>query len=204
MPPYSHYDALFFDFDGTLVDSEPLHFAAWNQVLAPFGLSLAWDDYAAHCIGVADRAMVEQLAAKSGVPFPALYAEFPRKKEIFQEMILREPPMPAKTRELLLGGLALPCALVSSSYSLEVEPVLEALGLKETFRARVYGDMVGRLKPDPEPYLLAAERMGARRPLVFEDSEAGMASALAAGFEVVRIGHAEELAGKLLPFVKAA
>jgi beta-phosphoglucomutase len=187
------YDALFFDFDGTLVDSEPLHYACWQEILRPFGIELDWDTYERNCIGVSDRQMVSQLASQAGVDFDALYAQYPRKKEMLRERILAGPPMPDATRQRLLAGFEIPIAVVSSSYQLEVEPVLAQLGLESLFATMVFGDHVANLKPHPEPYLEAARRLGVKSPLVFEDSEAGLASARAAGFEVVHVPHADRL-----------
>ncbi len=187
------YDSLFFDFDGTLVDSEPLHYACWQEILRPFGIELSWATYERNCIGVSDRQMVSQLASEAGVDFGALYAQYPRKKEMLRERILAAPPMPTATRERLLEGFSVPIAIVSSSYQLEVEPVLAQLGLQSQFATMVFGDHVANLKPHPEPYLEAARRLGVKNPLVFEDSEAGLTSARAAGFEVVHVPHAEDL-----------
>jgi HAD superfamily hydrolase (TIGR01509 family) len=188
-----NYDAILFDFDGTLVDSEPIHYECWQDLLTPFGISLTWDEYARNCIGVSDRAMIRQLAAEVGVDFEALYAQYPVKKELLRDRMLAAPPMTDSVREFLLGFDQLPIGLVTSSYRIEVEPVLEALSVKHRFVASVFGDEVKNLKPHPEPYLLAAERLGVKRPLVFEDSEAGLASARAAGFTAVRVEHPADL-----------
>ena len=58
----SGYDAILFDFDGVLVDSEPLHWECWREVVSPYGLDLTWEDYARECIGVSDRKMIQALA----------------------------------------------------------------------------------------------------------------------------------------------
>ena len=50
--PDSQYQAILFDFDGVLVDSEPVHFDCWSEILRPFGITLEWEYYAANCIGV--------------------------------------------------------------------------------------------------------------------------------------------------------
>jgi beta-phosphoglucomutase len=193
-----NYDAILFDFDGTLVDSEPIHYECWQLILKPFGIHLTWDEYCRNCIGVSDRAMIRQLSDEVGVDFDELYAQYPRKKELLRDRMLAAPPMTDGVRDFLLGFDRLPIGLVTSSYRLEVEPVLEALDVKNKFAASVFGDEVKNLKPHPEPYLLAAERLGVMRPLVFEDSEAGLASARAAGFEAVRVEHPAELPGQLL------
>ncbi len=194
------HDAIFFDFDGTLVDSEPLHYACWREILLPFGVELSWEQYERNCIGVSDRAMIEQLAAEAKVAFAPLYALYPRKKEMLRERILAAPPMPEETRALLREGFGVPVAVVSSSYSLEVRPVLEVLGLTGSFATFVFGDDVRNLKPHPEPYLEAARRLGVVNPLVFEDSGAGLESARAAGFRAIEVPRPGALAALAAPY----
>src|SRR5581483_6383312 len=62
------YDAILFDFDGVLIDSEPLHFACWAEVLAPLGVRLEWEFYSRHCIGIDDREMLRMMATRSDPP----------------------------------------------------------------------------------------------------------------------------------------
>ena len=187
------YDAFLFDFDGVILDSEPVHFDCWRQVLSPHGIALDWDTYARHCVGVADYVMLEFLGGRADPPVPAdrLWAEYGRKNRLFVERMVVDPPVPAATRELIpeLARHA-KLAIVSSSGSAEVEPILGASGLRGYFAAVVCGDHVRRHKPDPEPYLEAAGRLGAVRPLVIEDSPAGVASGRAAGFDVLVIDDA--------------
>ncbi len=187
------FDSILFDFDGTLVDSEPLHYECWQQVLQPFGVILSWHDYSRNCIGVSDKAMIRQLADALALDFEQLYAQYPRKKELLRDRMLASPPMPATVREFLSQPQHLPIGLVTSSYRIEVEPVLEALGVSSRFQAAVFGDEVDNLKPHPEPYLLAAKRMRVSKPLVFEDSDAGLASASAAGFTAIHVDHPDSL-----------
>ncbi len=167
-------------------------------MLQRHGISLTWDEYARNCIGVSDRAMIEKLAREVGIPFDTLYGEYPLKKELLRDRMLTTPPMPEPVRTFLLTDHPLPLGLVTSSHRMEVEPVLETLGVRERFAAAVFGDEVQRLKPDPEPYLLAAARLGVRNPIVFEDSQAGLASARAAGFTAVEVPHPDDLPKLLL------
>ena len=88
-------------------------------------------------------------------------------------------------------------AVVSSSGRTEVEPPIVHAGIRHHFLALVCGLEAGKLKPAPEPYLRAAELLQVRKPLVVEDSEAGATAGRAAGFEVLRIAHPDELAAKL-------
>ena len=80
---------------------------------------------------------------------------------------------------------------VRGENSTEVEPPIVRAGLRDHFQAMVCGKEAGNLKPSPDPYLRAAELLGAKKPLVVEDSEAGEASGRAAGFEVLRVTSAE-------------
>ena len=75
--------AVFLDFDGVLVDSEPLHYECWSQVLRPLGIVFSRDDYMARYVGVSNRAMVEDLCRRFGLPggsvfFQAQYTKIGR------------------------------------------------------------------------------------------------------------------------------
>src|SRR3982751_4544358 len=88
MPPY---EAVLFDFDGVLVDSEPVHFRCWQEILTPFGIHLDWKTYSEHCIGITDRAMLAFLCACKNpeLDIDLLAAEYPRKKEMFRERMAK-------------------------------------------------------------------------------------------------------------------
>lgn len=192
------YDAILFDFDGVLADSEPVHFESWNHVLAPFGVQLDWETYARECIGVDDRVMIERLCGLRSppVPFEDVWAGYPRKRDLFRELMRQPGVFHPETLQLArrLVEAQMPLAVVSSSGRLEVEEPLESAGILGCFQTLVCGREAERLKPDPAPYLLAAERLGCRQPLVVEDSDAGEASGLAAGFDVLRVTSAGEVA----------
>jgi HAD superfamily hydrolase (TIGR01509 family) len=188
------YDAILFDFDGVLVDSEPVHFSCWREVLAPFGVDLAWDTYAESCIGVADQEMIRRFSANLGVDFDRLWAQYPRKKELFRARNETAVQFLPETLGLLREvAAAYRLAVVSSSARVEIEPVLVRAGVRDVFEVLVCGSEVPRLKPAPDPYLRAADLLRASRPLVVEDSDAGEQSGRAAGFEVLRLKAAPEL-----------
>jgi beta-phosphoglucomutase len=191
----SRYDSILFDFDGVLADSEPLHYRCWKEILSPYGIHLDWEVYAAHYIGTSDRLMLAQFcqAASPPVALQTLIDQYPRKRDLFREMIVRQLPFFEGCREFLetLGGYRL--AVVSSSGRLEIEPSLERAGLRRYFQTLVCGGDVRQHKPAPDPYLLAAERIESRHPLVIEDSDAGVESARAAGFDVIRVNSPDEV-----------
>lgn len=195
------FDAILFDFDGVLVDSEPIHYECWMEVLSPFGLSVDWDTYVRTCVGISDRTMLERFAAENPTPLDVeqLYAQYPRKKELFRNKMVAANPFPQATLELIPElARRSPLAVVSSSGRTEVEPPIINAGLRAHFETLVCGLEAGKLKPQPEPYLMAAKLLNAHHPLVVEDSDAGVASGRAAGFEVLRIAHPDELKAKLL------
>jgi HAD superfamily hydrolase (TIGR01509 family) len=190
------FDSILFDFDGVLLDSEPVHCACWAAVLAPLGVTLTWEFYSGHCIGIDDREMLRMMATHSEPPrdWNELWARYPAKKQLFQQRMAANPAFhPAMDGLLAELHERHRLAVVSSSGSSEIEPLLVAGKLRRHFDTVVGGDQVRRQKPDPEPYLLAASRLGVRAPLVVEDSEAGIAAGRAAGFEVLRVHSPDEV-----------
>lgn len=190
-----HFEAILFDFDGVLLDSEPIHYECWREALAPLGVDIPWDLYERHCIGVSDRAMLDLVAGQARPPADPqrLWERYPLKQAIFERRMHSGNPFDGGLAEMLrsLGGFKL--AVVTSSCRAEVEPLLVAGGIRDRFEAAVYGDEVICHKPAPDPYLEAARRLGVRTALVVEDSAAGLESGRAAGFEVLHIPRARDL-----------
>jgi HAD superfamily hydrolase (TIGR01509 family) len=89
-------------------------------------------------------------------------------------------------------------AVVTSSATTEIAPILAAGGIGHHFDTLVGGEDVKRHKPAPDPYLLAAQRLGVRAALVVEDSEPGLASGRAAGFEVLAVKGPADLRKRVL------
>ena len=183
------YQAILFDFDGVLVDSEPVHFECWREILREFDVPLDWQTYFQHGIGISDRDLMTLLCRRAGRPFEVdqVLAQYPRKKELFRARMLELNAVSQDIMELLrtLNGYQL--GVVTSSGRAEVEPILQKAGIDGLFHAAVYGSDVKRLKPAPDPYLLAVQKLGVRSALVLEDSDAGEASARAAGLDVLRV-----------------
>jgi beta-phosphoglucomutase len=187
------YDAILFDFDGVLMDSEPVHYECWKEVLAPMGIRIDWDRYQEHCIGASEPATMEYYSRLGQPPFDPdeIRARYPLKQELFRARMERELPFVPGIGEFLrsLDG-RYKLGVVSSSSRAELEPLLSRGGILGFFQALVFGEDVERHKPAPDPYLLAARQLDARRALVVEDSDAGMESARRAGMEAVRIPEA--------------
>jgi HAD superfamily hydrolase (TIGR01509 family) len=147
-------------------------------------------------MGIDDRDMLRMLALEATPPYPwdELWKLYPAKKERFRAQVTLSPPFDAKLAPFLrdLAG-KYRLAVVSSSSCSEIEPMLDAGGLRQYFQAVVGAESVKNYKPAPDPYLLAAERLNVLTPLVVEDSAAGLAAGRAAGFEVLAIGHPSEV-----------
>lgn len=194
-----NYEAILFDFDGVLADTEPLHWRCWREALQPTGLELSWDYYERECIGVSDRAMLETLGRLADPPHPIddLWPLYPLKKKMFRDLVASTSIIPDAIKQTLKALNGYKLAVVTSSMQAEILPILQREGVLEFFSASVYGDSVKRLKPNPEPYLLAKSLLGVSRALVLEDSAAGQASGRAAGCDVLEIRHASEVPARL-------
>lgn len=181
------YAAVLWDLDGTIVDTEPLWMAAEHELAASHGKIWTEED-ALHLVGnslivsgeyIRDRLEID-LSAEQIVDYLV-----ERLAAALRDHIEWRPG----ARELIqeLDALGVPQALVTMSYAAIAEPVASAL----PFAAVVTGDAVARPKPFPDPYLLAAEKLGVDpgKCLAIEDSATGAASATAAGCDVLAVPH---------------
>jgi HAD superfamily hydrolase (TIGR01509 family) len=181
--------AVIFDMDGVLLDSEPLHHDVVNELLSQDGVRIDAEHYRGY-LGTTLEYTWEDLIRRFG-----LGRTVDHYRSRYDDAILesyRRYSVPAPGALELVRGLrqrGLKLAVASSSRTLWVETALEKLGLGEAFDTVVTGDMVTRSKPDPQIYLLAAERLGVdpARCLAIEDAPKGIASARAAGMMVVAV-----------------
>jgi beta-phosphoglucomutase len=199
------YEAILFDFDGVLVDSEPLHFACWHEILAPLGVNLDWETYLGRCRGKSDKDLLEVLCSLSDPPLDLnlLLELYPRKKERFRQAILEGKPITEEVCALLESLAGYRLALVSSNCRVEIEPVLAAARVEHYFNVVVCREDAPRPKPAPDPYRRAAELLGVSTALVVEDTAIGAASGKAAGFDVVVVPSVQEMPGLVRMALKA-
>lgn len=181
----AEFDAIMFDLDGTLVDTMPLHYEAYAEVMRAHGLHLRQADYMALAGPPASEAISLFVAAaggdRSAVNAAALHGE---KKVAFERILaVCRPRRLAAAAILDAARGSVRCALVSSGNRRGVTAILEAMGWSDRFNAIVTGDDVENGKPDPEPYRRAAEMLGVspERCAALEDTPAGIASARGAG-----------------------
>ena len=188
MTPFP-FDALLFDMDGLLVDTEPLWLETETEVMARLGAPWSEADQQQLLGGSMARTVAYLLArAPRPAPAPEVIASWMRAGMLERTAAGRVTVRP-RARELLAAVLAsgVPCALVTSSERVFAEAVLASTGFR--FQVVVTGDDVTAHKPDPEPYLLAAKLLGAdpARCVALEDSPSGVASAGTAGCLVVAV-----------------
>ena len=190
--------AAVFDFDGVIVDSEPLHCRALRDALLPEGVEITDDEYVRVYLAHDDRAAIQKaLDRHVGRADPERVDRIETRKIGLFAAMLHEIPVFEGARELVLDLAAeMPVGIASGARRDEIEGVLACLGLRDAFQAIVGAEDAERTKPDPAPYSEAARRLAARAPglapadcIAFEDSAAGIAAALGAGMKVVGVAH---------------
>lgn len=190
--------AVLFDFDGVLVDSEPLHLATLQAVLADLGLSLSEDEYVARYLSLDDRGCFAQALASAGREVDdALVAELVRRKaERFRERAETELAFFSGAVDFVRRCAAqYLCAIASGALREEIEWALTRANLLSCFVSLVAAEDVVRGKPDPEAFRAALDALrerGATPPapnetLVVEDSVNGVAAAHACGMKCLAV-----------------
>lgn len=182
-------EAVIFDMDGLLVDTETCDYQAWRELHEAHGVELTLKEYAfnAGLYGTWDR-MYEALAPRAGISAGELHARRePRFRELVEACLQPSPAL----LELLntLREAEVRRGIASSSDSDWVEYLLQGLGIRDEFSVIVTGHDVERRKPAPDLYLLAAERLqvNPKRCVALEDSTHGLQAARAAGLYAIAI-----------------
>lgn len=187
--------AIIFDFDGVIVDSEPVHAAALRECLRAEGLELSDEEYAQRYLGLCDRDIIEGVYRAAGRPMDggALAAIMTRKRAHIELAISRGActPYDASIALLRAAADAGPTAICSGALRHEIDAVLRRLGLTGLAGVITTAEDTAHSKPDPAPYLLTAARLGvpSRACIAVEDTAHGVASARAAGAAVVGVCH---------------
>jgi beta-phosphoglucomutase len=191
--------AVIFDFDGVIVDTEPLHYAAFQRLLEPLGLGFSWEQYVETYMGFDDRdAFIEAFKeSDGGLPAAELQALIERKASLFQEIIrdgiCAYPGVVNLIRQI--HDSRTPLAICSGALRSDIEPILETLGIADCFDVIVTAEDVARSKPDPECYRMAHTRLNtyhslnlpAQQVLAIEDTPAGISAAKGAGLQVLAV-----------------
>jgi beta-phosphoglucomutase len=206
--------AVIFDFNGTLSQDEPILCEIFVELFAEHGKPMSAQEYFDELAGLSDPEVVRTWLGR----------EHPDVDEVIRERILRYraavadgSSIPDEVRAAVrYAAERVPVAIVSGAAREEIEPVIQAAGIAELFRALVPAEDVERGKPEPDGYLRALELLdgdvAADAVLVFEDTEAGIAAATAAGMRCLgvlgtlapeRLGAADEIVERIdVPLMK--
>jgi beta-phosphoglucomutase len=194
--------AVIFDFNGTLSQDEPVLCRIYRELFAEYGKPISEREYYERLSGLAEHAIAELCLGAGDPRIPAFIRE---RIDRYRALVEDGSTVPGATRDAVrFAAERARLAIVSGAAREEIVPVVAAAGLGELFATVVADDDVTHGKPDPESYLLALDLLGAGpgETLVFEDTEAGVASAKAAGARVVgllgtqapeRLAQADEL-----------
>lgn len=184
--------AVIFDFDGVLADSEPLHLRVYQELLEPTGIRLTSDLYCRRYLGLDDEGVFRQVTSDYGLLLGDEEIELliDEKAERFERLVTGSnvlyPPAPGCVRRL--AG-TWPLGIASGALRHEIELMLRGADLLGSFRAIVSAGDTDRTKPAPDPYLRAAELLGVEpdRSVAIEDSQWGLMAARDAGMRTIGV-----------------
>jgi beta-phosphoglucomutase len=191
-------NACIFDLDGVIVDTAHYHFLAWKRLARELGYELTLADNE-NLKGVSRMKSLEIVLELGGVTATEHEKELMANKKNtwfndYVERMMPEEIFPGVRKLIVdLKKNGIKVGLASSSKN--ARTVIQLLHIQHEFDAIVDGTMIEHSKPHPEIFLLAAKKLGVRPDecVVFEDAEAGVAAALAAGMKCVGVGDAQQL-----------
>ena len=190
--------AIVFDFDGVIANSEPLHLLAFQQALADEGLELTAQDYYSRYLGYDDVGAFEALGRDRRLPMgeDRVGALVARKAERMQAMLHSGSVLfPGALEFIQEAAAAVPIAIASGALRHEIDEIIDAAEVGGLFTAIVAAGDTPESKPSPAPYRLAFERLreqtgldlDPRRSVAIEDSRWGLESARGAGLRLVGV-----------------
>jgi beta-phosphoglucomutase len=201
-------DAIIFDFDGVIADSERLHLRSYQKVLGSRGLPLTVEAYLQEYLGYGDdTAMFRRYARNHELAWDdgTIAALVTEKTRVYEELASRgEMLFPGAAQFLRDAAAHVPIAIASGALTHEIEAILDRADLRALFVTIIGADRAARCKPSPDPYLEAfhgirasGHDIAASRTVAIEDSMWGLVSARGAGLRCVAVTNtcnADELA----------
>jgi beta-phosphoglucomutase len=202
--------AVIFDFDGVIADSEPCHLAAFNHILAEFGIEITAEQYYADYLGFTDYELFEDVGQhyKTDYNGRSIESLIEQKAEVFQRLIKQTDHLIDNVKEFInkLMKNEVRLAINSGAIRADIEIMLQGSGLENSFEVIVSADDIAKGKPDPQGYLLALKLLNeksaglltAGQCIAIEDSRWGITSAKKAGMQVIAVTNsytAGELTG---------
>ena len=190
--------AIVFDFDGVIANSEPLHLLAFQQALADDGVDLTATDYYSRYLGYDDVGMFEALGRDRGLSMEGgRVAELVARKGDRMQDLLRSGSVvfPGALEFIREAASVVPIAIASGALRHEIDEIIDAAGVANLFATIVAAGDTPESKPSPAPYRLAFEQLqektgrmlDPRRSVAIEDSRWGLESARGAGLRLVGV-----------------
>jgi len=191
--------AVLFDFDGVIVNSEPLHYQAFREVLSAEKIDLSEDEYYRELIGFDDKGAFRHIYQTRNIPLPprTFLSLMTRKSQVMMDLIRRRQFSALPGVEQFVRSLwrKRPLAICSGALREEIEAMLEAISLRDCFSVIVAAEDVTVGKPDPQGYLMTAKLLGAKhhvqlKPadcLIVEDAPTVIHSVCGVGFPVLAV-----------------
>ncbi|MDH5740559.1 MAG: HAD family phosphatase [Nitrospira sp.] len=193
--------AVIFDFDGVIADTEPLHFEGLRRTLGEIQINLTEDDYYANYLGFDDRGCILEALRVNQIPASTSLLEglMAKKATAYLASIKDHLVIFPGVREFVEEAAAMcPVAIASGALRAEIELVLECIGLRKAFCHITSAEDVTHGKPNPEPFLHAlaglnrqhsAASLSPTSCLVIEDSRPGIRAAKSAGMKVLAVAN---------------
>jgi len=196
--------AVIFDFDGVIVDSEPLHYRAFMEVLNPLGFDIDYATYLSAYVGFDDRDFFREalrVMQQHGRSIAELdVGQLLGDKAAAVERLIERglTPIPGIVPLIEACAATWPIAIASGALRGEIERIARGIGIYDQFELVVAADEVAQSKPHPETYAEAAAQLAARHPelnlrpgecLAIEDTPTGIESARAAGLMTLAVSQ---------------
>ena len=191
--------AVLFDFDGVMVNSEPLHFYAFHEVLKAEHVELTEEEYYREIIGFDDKGAFRHIYQMRNIPLePRVFLKLlTRKSEVMMELIQQRKysALPGVSEFVRSLWRNYPLAICTGALREEVEVMLEGISLRDCFKVIVSAEDVTKGKPDPQGYLLTVEKLGEKSGqklvpgdcLIIEDAPTVIRRAKEAGFKTLAV-----------------
>jgi HAD superfamily hydrolase (TIGR01509 family) len=185
--------AILFDLDGTIVNTDPIHYQAWREMLLNYDMDIDESFYKSRISGGTNEKILQDILPQLSPQSAAKFAE--DKEALFRERAKNLKPLPGFSELLQWTDThQIKRALVTNAPRLNAYFMLETLGIKEAFEIVVLGEECVAGKPDPAPYQQGLSKLGvkAEETIALEDSPSGIRSAVGAGIRTVGIASTHD------------
>lgn len=182
--------AVLFDMDGLMIDSEPLHFLAYQKVFSKYGKNFTVEENTKRYIGISDVDCAKDMVVRFNLPIPAeqlLEEKRQVYKEIIKNQLVAQPGLSKLLTSLLKNDYKI--AIASSSTLEDIKAVIKGLNISSQIDEYASSEEVKNGKPAPDVYLLAAKKLKVKPSdcLVLEDTPRGAQAGKSAGMKVFAI-----------------